>query len=186
MIEEGRDCDDIVTQLLAVRTAIERIATEVISTHIDECLVRMPPDEARATIARDQHPCASGVRRVDTIVNGVKEDAMDWLTHLIKPAVPSLTPAEAHRLQRAGALLIDVREPDEWRGGHAPGAKLIPLGQLAAKFPALPRDREILFICRSGNRSARATDAAREAGLRASNVSGGMIAWAQAKLPIER
>jgi rhodanese-related sulfurtransferase len=116
----------------------------------------------------------------------VKEDTMDWLSHLIKPAVPSLTPAEAHRRQRAGALLIDVREPDEWRGGHAPGAKLIPLGQLATKLSTLPRDREILFICRSGNRSARATEAAQNAGLRASNVGGGLIAWAQARLPIER
>jgi DNA-binding FrmR family transcriptional regulator len=52
MLEEGRDCEDVVTQLLAVRTAIERIATEVITTHIDECLVRMRPDEARLAIAR--------------------------------------------------------------------------------------------------------------------------------------
>ena len=52
MLDEGRSCEDVVTQLLAVRTAIERIATEVVTSHVDECLVRLPPEEARATIGR--------------------------------------------------------------------------------------------------------------------------------------
>lgn len=52
MIEEGRGCEDVVTQLLAARSAIDRIAAEVVAGHIDECLIRLPPDEARATIAR--------------------------------------------------------------------------------------------------------------------------------------
>ena len=111
---------------------------------------------------------------------------MNWLSNLIKPTTAEVLPVEARQRQGAGAVLIDVREPEEWRGGHAPGAKLISLGQLAGKLPSLPRDREILFICRSGNRSGRATAAARAAGLNASNVAGGMNAWVQAKLPIER
>jgi DNA-binding FrmR family transcriptional regulator len=52
MLEEGRSCEEVVAQLLAVRTAIERIATEVVTTHIDECLTTLPPDQARATIGR--------------------------------------------------------------------------------------------------------------------------------------
>lgn len=52
MIDEGRSCDDVVTQLLAVRTAIERIATEIITTHIDDCLANLPPERARETIGR--------------------------------------------------------------------------------------------------------------------------------------
>jgi len=52
MLEESRSCEDVVTQLLAVRTAIERIATELITTHIDECLANLPPDQARETIGR--------------------------------------------------------------------------------------------------------------------------------------
>lgn len=52
MIEEQRSCEDVVTQLLAVRTAIERIATEIITTHIDDCLATLPPDQARETIGR--------------------------------------------------------------------------------------------------------------------------------------
>jgi DNA-binding FrmR family transcriptional regulator len=52
MLEGGRSCEDVVTQLLAVRTAIERIAAEIVTTHIDECLTKLPPEEARATIGR--------------------------------------------------------------------------------------------------------------------------------------
>jgi DNA-binding FrmR family transcriptional regulator len=52
MLSAGRSCEDVEPQLLAVRTAIERIASEFVTTHIDECLTRLPPEEARATIGR--------------------------------------------------------------------------------------------------------------------------------------
>ena len=52
MLDDGRECDDVVTQLLAVRTAIERIATEIVTDHIDDCLSRLSPDQARASIGR--------------------------------------------------------------------------------------------------------------------------------------
>jgi rhodanese-related sulfurtransferase len=94
--------------------------------------------------------------------------------------------AEARRRQQAGALLVDVRELDEWRLGHAPGARHLPLGRLASELDALPTDRELLFVCRSGNRSGTATALASRAGRSVSNVSGGMIAWTRAGLPVER
>jgi rhodanese-related sulfurtransferase len=95
--------------------------------------------------------------------------------------------AEARRRQEAGALLIDVREPDEWTSGHASGAQHIPLGQLGRHLGKIPRDREVLFICRSGRRSATATAEARRVGLsNALNVRGGTLAWVQAGLPVER
>lgn len=95
--------------------------------------------------------------------------------------------AEARRRQEAGALLVDVREPEEWTAGHAPSAQHIPLGRLANKLAGLPRDRDVLFVCHSGARSGRATDLARRAGLtRALNVRGGMSAWARAGLPVAR
>jgi rhodanese-related sulfurtransferase len=112
---------------------------------------------------------------------------MNWQQLLGRPAVEEIDVAEAKRRHGAGAVLIDVREPDEWAAGHVAGARLIPLGQLRRQLGKLPRDREVLFICRSGNRSGTATLAARRAGLgRALNIRGGMIAWAQAGLPIER
>jgi rhodanese-related sulfurtransferase len=80
----------------------------------------------------------------------------------------------------AGAWLLDVREPDEWRAGHVPQATHIPLGQLGARTAELPQDQEIYVICRSGVRSARAAQALNGAGWRAVNVAGGMQDWAAA------
>jgi rhodanese-related sulfurtransferase len=89
------------------------------------------------------------------------------------------------RIASGAAVLIDVREPDEWRQGHAPGATHIPLAQLSARLSALPRDRDILLICRSGNRSSVAQDLFTRAGFtRAINVQGGMIAWQRHGLPV--
>lgn len=95
--------------------------------------------------------------------------------------------SEAWRRKQAGALLVDVREPDEWRSGHAPGATHIPLGALPTRIGELPRDRDVLLVCRSGNRSATAQQVLRGQGYdRAVSVTGGMSAWARAGLPVER
>ena len=94
---------------------------------------------------------------------------------------------EASRRHTAGALLIDVREPSEWRQGHAPKAKLIPLGSLATRLSEIPREREVLLICRSGNRSGSAQRQLLQLGYeRVFNVSGGMNAWSAAGLPVTR
>lgn len=101
---------------------------------------------------------------------------------------PEMAPRDAYPLVRASdALLIDVREPDEWAEARIPGARLIPLGELAERLDELPRDATIILQCRSGNRSRSATQALREAGFaRAVNLRGGILAWAQAGLPLER
>jgi rhodanese-related sulfurtransferase len=94
---------------------------------------------------------------------------------------------EARERQAAGALLIDVREAGEWAGGHASDARHIPLTRFTDESVRLPRDAEILVICRSGNRSARAAGVLRASGFqRVSNVRGGMIAWERAGLPVSR
>ena len=109
-----------------------------------------------------------------------------------KPAAPA--PASAvdvteaqRRLASREALLIDVREPDEWREGHVAGARHIPLGDLAARLAEVPRDRSVLLFCRSGNRSGKATAFLRQQGYaQATNVEGGIIAWQGAGLPVTR
>jgi rhodanese-related sulfurtransferase len=112
---------------------------------------------------------------------------MGLLDLLGRKASDELEPAQVAGRQAAGALLIDVREDFEYQAGHAPGAKLVPLGKLSQQLPKLPKDREILFICQSGSRSSVATDLARRAGFpNAHNVRGGMTAWARARLPIKR
>ena len=84
----------------------------------------------------------------------------------------------------AGAVLLDVREPEEWAAGHAPQATHLPLGELVARLAEVPRDRPVVCICRSGNRSARATQFLRAEGIDATNMVGGMRAWAEAGLPL--
>jgi rhodanese-related sulfurtransferase len=102
-------------------------------------------------------------------------------------AAEQIAPAEARRRQQAGALLVDVREPDEWRTGHAPDATLIPMGQVPARLAELPADREILLICRSGNRSGQVQRFLLARGYqRVANVAGGMGDWARAGLPLAR
>lgn len=82
--------------------------------------------------------------------------------------------------------LLDVRETYEYREAHIPGARLIPLGELGTKLDELPRDREILVICRSGNRSGTATRQLLGEGFKAVNLSGGMIGWQRAGFPTKR
>ena len=84
----------------------------------------------------------------------------------------------------ADAYLLDVREPDEWQAGHAPGAVHIPLGALGARYTELAQDRPLYVICRSGQRSGHAAQALAGAGWDVSNVSDGMIGWHAAGLPM--
>jgi rhodanese-related sulfurtransferase len=84
----------------------------------------------------------------------------------------------------AGVYLLDVREDDEWTAGHAPDAVHIRLGDLAARADELPRDRELYIICRTGTRSAYATQGLLGGGLNAINVADGMTGWAVAGRPM--
>lgn len=102
------------------------------------------------------------------------------------PTVREVNPREAHEMQRAGALLLDVREPDEHAEARIPGAMLVPLGELAARVQELPAGRTLVVTCRSGARSRVATEALLGAGRAAVNLRGGLLAWAQAGLPVER
>lgn len=77
----------------------------------------------------------------------------------------------------AGALILDVREPDEFAAGTLEGAINIPLGDLTARLTALPRDRTIACLCRSGNRSGSAQQILEHNGFVAVNLTGGMLAW---------
>ena len=83
-----------------------------------------------------------------------------------------------------GALLLDVREPDEWCVQRAPAAMLLPMGRVRARHNELPRHRRIVVVCRSGGRSAAVTAALRRSGFDAVNLAGGMCAWAAAGLPV--
>lgn len=102
-------------------------------------------------------------------------------------AITDLAPIEAQKLVRQGqAIIIDVREKDEWEEGRIPGARLVPLAQISLRAPELPRDRTIILQCRSGARSRSAAETLRSIGFaRLANLRGGIIGWASAGLPVE-
>lgn len=88
--------------------------------------------------------------------------------------------ASVSDLPAEGVSLLDVREHDEWTAGHAPEALHIPLGELPARvgeLAALPEDRPVYVLCRTGGRSARATAWLNASGWEAVNVAGGMKSW---------
>ena len=107
------------------------------------------------------------------------------LRSLVRRPPTAVSASEAHSTTLHGpAVLLDVREPEEWRAGHAPQAEHIPLGQLESRLAELPRDRQIICLCRSGRRSAIATQQLLAHGYQTVDLIGGMTAWAAAGLPV--
>jgi len=91
----------------------------------------------------------------------------------------------AHRLvTEARAVLIDVREHDEWLAGHAREATHLPLGRLTCE--QVESGRLVIVVCRSGGRSQRAAELLRHGGHEVRNLVGGMHAWLAAGLPVHR
>jgi len=97
-----------------------------------------------------------------------------------------ISPGEAATLLSQGAFLLDVRTQDEYAQGHIAGSTLIPLDILSSQLDELPRDGQILVICRSGNRSAQARDLLLASGFpRVTSIQGGIQAWIDQGLPLE-
>lgn len=104
--------------------------------------------------------------------------------------VKQVGPQEAVMLfNHEDALVLDVREQSEWADGHIAKAKHIPLGKLKDKLSELEKfkDKPIIAVCRSGNRSAHACGLLKKAGFeKLHNLAGGMQAWESAGLPREK
>jgi rhodanese-related sulfurtransferase len=95
------------------------------------------------------------------------------------------TPREVAELHARGEVqLVDVREPREHEAGRIEGDRLIPLGELSGQAGSLDPGCPIVFYCRSGSRSAMATQAFRQAGYDAHNMTGGLLEWHAAGLPL--
>lgn len=83
------------------------------------------------------------------------------------------------------ALMLDIREPDEWAAGHAPGSVHMPLGEIPARLDELPEtDEPLPVVCRSGGRSQRAVQWLVHQGFDVVDVDGGMRAWGSAGKPL--
>src|SRR6184192_3483183 len=88
--------------------------------------------------------------------------------------------------QEPKPFLLDVREPWEYAAGHVPGAQLIPLGELEQRVSEVPRDRPVLAICHSGQRSLAAAGYLQKLGYDSvSNVDGGTAAWIERGYPVD-
>jgi len=103
--------------------------------------------------------------------------------------VPEITVEDLHS-KVTKAFMIDVRTPEEFIGelGHIPGSTLIEMGpELESYLATGDRDLEIVFVCRTGNRSGRVTAFAQNMGYKNTiNLQGGMIRWNELGFPIEK
>ena len=103
--------------------------------------------------------------------------------------IEEVTPAEVAAIRERGeqAILLDVREPNEWNLGRIPGAVFLPRGNLESKVEdAVPRDARVIVYCARGNRSALAADTMRQMGYESvASMSGGFQQWAMEDREVE-
>lgn len=103
------------------------------------------------------------------------------------PGVLDVSPTEVQE-KKTSIRIIDVRQPEEYVGelGHIPGSELMVLGTLPDMLTALSRSEDIVFVCRSGGRSAQAVTYAQGLGFQSVyNMKGGMMLWNDLRLPTE-
>lgn len=105
-------------------------------------------------------------------------------TQILVGQVDEISPQELWKQLHSAAppVVIDVREPREFKRGHIPQAQLIPLNQLLTDKPEIPRDYPIVLVCQGGRRCSRASYALSRQGYKAQALSGGMLAWENAGL----
>ncbi len=81
-------------------------------------------------------------------------------------------------------ILLDVREDDEWQRGHAPEARHIPMGDVPARMAEIDAEATLFVVCHAGGRSQRVAQYLARNGYEPINVTGGMLAWAEAGRPV--
>ena len=113
---------------------------------------------------------------------------MDLMKALFGPPLPSVSAADLSEKLKNGKkpLVVDVRQPEEYRQGHIQGSKLIPLGQLSGRLKELPKNKEIVLVCATGSRSRSATKMLVREGYEAVNMNGGMMSWARSGLSVKK
>jgi len=113
---------------------------------------------------------------------------MSFLSNLFGPSAPILTADHLSEKMKYGKhpLILDVRQPDEFRQGHISGAKLIPLNELHRRMSELPKGREVVCVCATGSRSRSASKILMKEGYAVFDIQGGMLAWRRMKLPVQK
>jgi rhodanese-related sulfurtransferase len=124
---------------------------------------------------------------LESVVNTAMVDFESKEENLHYQGVHDIDPKELSKKLK-DVVIIDVRQKSEFKGelGHIPSAKLMVLDTLQGRLSELPADKTVIFVCRSGSRSAKATALAMEAGFKhVYNLKGGMILWNDLHLPTE-
>ena len=104
--------------------------------------------------------------------------SMDQEETVVNNLPSEVSVADAAKLDQDEWFFLDVREPSEWAEEHIPYATLIPLGDLTARLSEIPKDKNIIVVCRSGNRSAVGRDLLLDSGFaNVTSMAGGMNTW---------
>ena len=106
-----------------------------------------------------------------------------WIAGNIPASLPTIDVASTRA--DVDSFKLDVREQEEWDGGHMAGAVHIAMGELPSRFSEIPSDRKVICICRSGNRSGKVTAWLLNNGINAVNMTGGMLEWHKSGFPLE-
>ena len=102
-----------------------------------------------------------------------------------RPDAPEVDTTRLAEALEEGAVLIDVRMPDEYVQVHVPGARLIPLPELGQRVDEVPQGQQVFVICAGGGRSLAAAEALNNAGWDTVSVAGGTKAWVAEGRPVE-
>lgn len=121
----------------------------------------------------------------------MKKQPISFDSAEVNPGAPQIQDISPEELAKKASLvyIVDVRGEDEYTGelGHIAGSHLIVLNTLPDHVDELPKDETIVFVCKSGGRSARAATFAHDAGFESVfNMKGGMLNWNSLGLPVER
>jgi len=131
-------------------------------------------------IRRDPECPACGTREITELIDYDEFCGVAPTGEPMRSAVSEIQPSQlAERLEGGEELeIIDVREPYEWQLGHIPGARLVPLGRIAAEIPLLDKHRETILYCKVGVRSMFAAKQLADAGVsEVRNLAGGILRW---------
>lgn len=109
---------------------------------------------------------------------------MSIIGRLLGGGVASVDALTARRLVDDGAAMLDVRSTQEWNAGHAPFATHVQLSELSSRLSRVPKNKQVVVVCRSGNRSRRACRQLTAAGFDVVNLRGGMAAWQRSGQPV--
>jgi glyoxylase-like metal-dependent hydrolase (beta-lactamase superfamily II)/rhodanese-related sulfurtransferase len=143
-------------------------------------LARLERDDFVAEVLRGVPARPLNMTAIEATNRGLAD--LEWAMPLRGGRVEAVAAADLPaRLAAAPGTLLDVREPEEYAGGHLPGAVSLPQADLASRLADVPRDRPVYLVCQGGFRSLRAAQFLRQVGYeRVVNVGGGTGAWIEA------